>query len=119
MYLQIGNNRGRKYLSIVQGYRDPVTKKVRHKTVKSLGYLDELVKHYPDPVTYFRSVTEEMNQKAALQMQPITLSIDPKETLTEDKSNRKNLGYAALSRLYHELGMDIFFYNNSMPSTSS
>ena len=52
-------------------------------------------------------------------MQPITLSIDPKETLTEDKSNRKNLGYAALSRLYHELGMDIFFYNNSMPSTSS
>ncbi len=50
MYLQIGNNKGRKYLSIVQGYRDPVTKKVRHKTVNSLGYLDELAKHYPDPI---------------------------------------------------------------------
>ena len=113
MYLQIGNNRGRKYLSIVQGYRDPLTKKVRHRTVKSLGYLDQLVKHYPDPVAYFRSITEEMNQKAALEMQPVTLSLDPKETLTEDKGNRKNIGYAALSKLYHELGLDIFFYNNS------
>jgi hypothetical protein len=54
MYLQIGNNKGRKYLSIVQGYRYPITKKVRHKTVKSLGYLDEFTKDYPDPVAYFR-----------------------------------------------------------------
>jgi len=113
MYLQIGNNRGRKYLSIVQGYRDPVTKKVRHKTVKSLGYLDELAKHYPDPIAYFRSVVEEMNKKAALEKEPVKLDIDPQETLTEGPANRKNIGYAALSKLYHELGLHIFFYNNS------
>jgi len=113
MYLQIGNNNGRKYLSIVQGYRDPVTKKVRHKTVKSLGYLDELTKHYFDPVSYFRSVAKEMNKKAALQTQPVTLSLDPKEALTTDQTNRKNIGYAALSKLYYELGLDIFFYNHS------
>jgi hypothetical protein len=113
MYLQIGNNKGRKYLSIVQGYRDPVTKKVRHKTVKSLGYLDELTKHYLDPVAYFRGVTAEMNKKAALERQPITISLDPKESLTENQTNRKNIGYAALSKLYYELGLDIFFYNHS------
>lgn len=113
MYLQIGNNKGRKYLSIVQGYRDPVTKKVRHKTVKSLGYLDELTKHYPDPVAYFRRVVKEMNKKAALEMQPVTISLDPKEALTADQTNRKNIGYAALCKLYYELGLDIFFYNNS------
>ena len=113
MYLQIGNNKGRKYLSIVQGYRDPVTKKVRHKTVKSLGYLDELAKHYPDPIAYFRSVVEEMNKKAALEKEPVKLDIDPQETLTEGPANRKNIGYAALSKLYHELGLNIFFYNNS------
>ena len=113
MYLQIGNNKGRKYLSIVQGYRDPVTKKVRHKTVKSLGYLDELAKHYPDPIAYFRSVVEEMNKKAALEKEPVKLDIDPQETLTEGPANRKNIGYAALSKLYHELGLHIFFYNNS------
>jgi hypothetical protein len=113
MYLQIGNNKGRKYLSIVQGFRDPVTKKVRHKTVKSLGYLDELTKHYLDPVAYFRGVTAEMNKKAALERQPVTISLDPKETLTADQTNRKNIGYAALSKLYYELGLDIFFYNHS------
>jgi len=113
MYLQIGNNKGRKYLSIVQGYRDPLTKKVKHKTVKSLGYLDELTKHYPDPVAYFRAVVAEMNKKAALEKEPVTLDIDPKEALTENQTNRKNIGYAALSKLYYELGLDIFFYNNS------
>jgi hypothetical protein len=113
MYLQIGNNKGRKYLSIVQGYRDPLTKKVRHKTVKSLGYLDELTKHYPDPIAYFRGVTEKMNKKAALEREPVTISLDPKEALTENQTNRKNIGYAALSKLYYELGLDIFFYNNS------
>ena len=113
MYLQIGNNRGRKYLSIVQGYRDPLTKKVRHKTVKSLGYLDELIKHYPDPIAYFRGVVAEMNKKAALEKEPVTLDIDPQETLMEGAANRKNMGYAALSKLYYEFGLDIFFYNHS------
>lgn len=113
MYLQIGNNKGRKYLSIVQGYRDPLTKKVRHKTVKSLGYFDELTKHYPDPIAYFRAVTKEMNKKAVLEREPVTLDIDPQETLTGGSANRKNIGYAALCKLYYELGLDIFFYNYS------
>ena len=113
MYLQIGNNKGRKYLSIVQGYRDPVTKKVRHKTVKSLGYLDDLAKEHEDPIAHFKAVVEEMNKKAALEKEPVKLDIDPQETLTEGPANRKNIGYAALSKLYHELGLHIFFYNNS------
>jgi thiol-disulfide isomerase/thioredoxin len=113
MYLQIGNNKGRKYLSIVQGYRDPLTKKVRHKTVKSLGYLEDLAKKHEDPITHFKAVAEEMNQKAALEIEPVTLSLDPKEALQENQANRKNMGYAALSKLYYELGLDIFFYNHS------
>ena len=113
MYLQIGNNKGRKYLSIVQGYRDPVTKKVRHKTVKSLGYLDDLAKEHEDPIAHFKAVVEEMNKKAALEKEPVKLDIDPQETLTEGPANRKNIGYAALNKLYHELGLHIFFYNNS------
>ena len=113
MYLQVGNNKGRKYLSIVQGYRDPVTKKVRHKTIKSLGYLDDLAKQHDDPIAHFKAVAEEMNQKAALEKEPVPISIDPQETIIEDPANRKNIGYAALSKLYHELGLNIFFYNHS------
>ena len=113
MNLQVGLSNGRRYLTIVQGYRDPVTKKVRHKTVKSLGYLDELVKQYPDPIAHFRGVVKDMNKKAALEKQPVAISLDPGETLTESQANRKNIGYAALSKLYHELGLGTFFYNNS------
>lgn len=113
MNLQVGTSNGRRYLTIVQGYRDPVTKKVRHKTIKSLGYLDALEKQYPDPIAHFRGVVAEMNQKAALENQPVTISIDPQEALTENQANRKNIGYAALSKLYHELDLNIFFYNRS------
>ena len=118
MYLQIGCSRGRKYLSIVQGYRDPTTKKVRHKTIKSLGYLDELTKHYSDPVAYFKDVVKDMNRKAALEIEPVTISLNPKEHLRTG-TNRKNIGYAALCKLYYELGLDIFFYNNSRSFKSS
>jgi hypothetical protein len=113
MYLQVGNNKGRKYLSIVQGYRDPLTKKVRHKTVKSLGYLDDLAKEHEDPVAHFRAVVEEMNKSAALEKEPVRFEIDPQEQLTDNPANRKNIGYAALSKLYHELDLHIFFYNHS------
>lgn len=113
MYLQVGNNKGRKYLSIVQGYRDPLTKKVRHKTVKSLGYLDQLVKEHEDPVAHFKAVVEEMNKKAAGEKEPVRLEVDPQEKLNESPANRKNIGYAALSKLYHELSLHIFFYNHA------
>ncbi len=38
------------YLSICKSYRKPNTKKTLQKTVKSLGYVDELEKDYKDPL---------------------------------------------------------------------
>jgi hypothetical protein len=113
MNLQVGKSNGRTYLTIVQGYRDPVTKKVRHKTIKSLGYLDDLAREYPDPIVHFRNVVEEMNKKIAMEKQPITINLHPEEAIVENQTNRKNIGYAALSKLYHELDLDVFFYNYS------
>lgn len=118
MYLQVALSNGRKYLTIVEGYRDPVTKKVRHKTIQSIGYLEDLKKQYDDPIAHFRAVAKEMTEKAALEKQPILLRFDPKEILVEGQANRKNIGYAALSKLYHELGLHIFFYNHSRPFKS-
>ncbi len=112
MYLHKSLSNGRVYLSIVHGYRDPLTRKVRRKTVKSLGYLDDLQRQYPDPIAHFQTVVAEMNKRAALGNQPVTITFDPQETLTHYMA-RKNLGYAALSKIYHELGLHIFFYNNS------
>ncbi len=113
MNLQKGLSNGRVYLTIVQGYRDPVTKKVKHRTVKSLGYHDDLKKQYSDPIAHFEAVVQEMNKKVAMENQPITINLDPKETLKGNQANRKNIGYAALSKLYHELSLHTFLYNNS------
>ncbi|MDO9593338.1 MAG: hypothetical protein Q7I98_09195, partial [Erysipelotrichaceae bacterium] len=96
MHLKTSKSNGRPYLSIVQGYRDPVTKKVRHRTIKSLGYIDVLEKEFPDPISHFNKVVAEMNKKVA-----------------EETANRKNIGYAALSKIYHELSLHAFFSNHS------
>jgi hypothetical protein len=113
MNLQISNNRGRKYLSIVRGYWDPKSKTVKHKSVKSLGYLDELEKQYPDPVTHFKQVAAEMTRQEAEASAPVIISLKKSERLSPGTDNRKNLGYAALSVIYHELGLDVFFNNRS------
>ena len=113
VHLQIGKTRGRTYLVIVQGYKDPVTKKLRRKAVKSLGYLDDLKKQFPDPIAHFRAVVDEMNRAAALEKQAATVALDPKARLPLVGTSRKNIGYAAIKRLYHRLGLHIFFYNNS------
>jgi transposase len=102
----------RVYLSIVKGYRDKDTGKSRSKTVKSLGYLDELLKQYDDPVAYFqelaRQMTEEENAKNKL-----TLSLNMGEQLALDSHDRKNLGYAAILKIYHILELDRFFKNKA------
>jgi hypothetical protein len=42
MFLKVTKQRnGRLNLSIVHGYRDPKTKKTKHKVIENLGYADE------------------------------------------------------------------------------
>jgi hypothetical protein len=58
MYLkQIPNKKsGRVFLSIVEPYRHKESGNTRTKTVKALGYLDELEKEMDDPITYYKEV---------------------------------------------------------------
>ena len=103
---------GRTYLVIAQKYRNPRTNVSTDRTIKSLGYLDELEKKYDDPVAHFKKValkmTEEENAKKKL-----TLKINMEEELPKDSKGRKNLGYAAILKIYHELGLDDFFKNRA------
>ncbi len=69
----------RTYLSIVEGYWDAKTKTSRTKTVQKVGYLDELINEFPDPVAHFEDVAKQMTlQKKASQ---ISLTFDPNEEL--------------------------------------
>ena len=102
----------RTYLVIAQKYRNPKTNISTDRTIESLGYLDELKKKYDDPVEHFKKValkmTEEENAK-----KNVTLKINMDEVLTKDSKGQKNLGYAAILKIYHELELDDFFKNRA------
>ena len=112
MNLKVGKSNGRTYLSIAHGYRDE-NGKVRTKTVKSLGYLEDLAKNYPDPITHFKNVVAEMNRKEADENPPAIINLDKNKLVEPGNDYRHNLGYSALSKIYHELGLNVFFYNHS------
>ena len=100
---------GRVYLSIAEGYYDPARGHTRTRIVQKLGYLDALREEHPDPITHYQSVVKEMNAERKREQALISIALDPAERMTG--STRKNVGYAALSYIYHELEIDHFFAN--------
>ena len=112
MYLRINRNKktGKTQLSIVHGYRDE-NGKSRQKTIKSLGYLHLLEKEYEDPISHFREVAKQMTKEYNEKTNSINLKLDPLEKLDINTDNSKNYGTVALSKIYHELGLDRFFSN--------
>jgi transposase len=113
MFLRKATNSktGRTYLSIVQTYHDKKTKSTKSITVKSLGYLDELEKIYPDPIAHFTEEAKSMNEQRLADNAVLNLPIKKTEMLEMGSDTRKNLGYAALSKIYHELGINTFLLN--------
>lgn len=102
---------GRVYLSIVQGYRDPKTKKVKQKLVKGLGYVDELEKEFEDPIAHFKEVAKQMTEEAKKSARPLTFKFLANETIDTSFTLRKNLGFSVLSFFYHQLRINEFFNN--------
>ncbi|MFO7849615.1 MAG: hypothetical protein R6V67_06620 [Spirochaetia bacterium] len=114
MYLKKSYNKatGRTYLSIAKKYRHPVKKVSTDRNVKSLGYLDELKKDYDDPIAHFRKVAKKMTEEDNARKK-VVLNINMDEELEKDISGRKNLGYAAILKIYHELELNVFFNNRA------
>lgn len=110
MYLK-KSKRGneRVYLSIVDGYHDPKRGHTRTKTIEKIGYADAFADQYEDPIAHFEGIVTRMNEEKKAGKQHITISIDPNETF--DGNNVKNIGYAALSIIYHQLEINQFFIN--------
>lgn len=118
MYLKKSTNRktGRTYLSIVNSYHDMETKQSRTATVRSIGYLDELEKEYDDPIAFFTEEVRKMNEKNNNEKLSVNLQIALDESMAHNYDVRKNFGYAALSKIYHELQIDTFLKNRQRHS---
>jgi transposase len=103
------NKTGKTHLAIVQGYRD-VDGKNKHKTVKTVGYLDELQKQYADPIAHFTAVAKAMDEERK-STKSITVTLDLNEPINTESTNRKNYGCVLFSKIYHELEIDRFLDN--------
>ncbi len=105
---------GRINLSFVQGYRDPVTKKPKHKVIENLGYVDEYLDLYEDPIAHFKEVarkrTAEMREEDA-KKEIFLGSVYADELMDEDENAMRHLGFLPLSSIYHELKLDQFLIN--------
>jgi hypothetical protein len=104
MYLKVGKSNGKTHLSFVQGYRE--NGKVKHKTIETLGYLENLEKIYDDPIAHFKQVALDRN---AQNIVPKSLELDLQASLPDDCDLRKNLGYAVPKSIYSQLGIREFF----------
>lgn len=102
---------GRTFLTVVEGYREPGTGKVKQKTVMSIGYLDELEKEYDDPIAHYKSVAKKMTEEAKEASKLLTFNFVANETIDTSTVLRKNLGFSVLSYFYHKLEINKFFIN--------
>ena len=113
------NKSGRINLAIVDGYYDKATKKTKHKVVESLGYLDELEKQYDDPIDYFTKRAKKLTEEKKARQAPINFTFYNSDRLCVGDNLRKNFGYAALSKIYHELELDKFLNNRQRHTKES
>ena len=117
MYLKkTPNLNGRIRLSIVDTYYDKAKKCSRQKTVESIGRLDELEKKYDDPIAHFQKRVEPLKAEKAARQAPIHFTFYDSDRLCLGDKLRKNFGYAALSQIYHELGLHTFLTNRQRRS---
>jgi len=110
VYLKQNKVGGRIHMIIAHGYKDKETKKTRTKTIKTIGYVDEYLDQYPDPVAHFKEIAREMTE-AENARRKVSLTIDMDEALPEVTDNRKNLGYAAILKIYYDLKLDQYLSN--------
>lgn len=110
MYLKQNKVGDRVHMIIAHGYKDKETKKTRTKTIKTIGYMDEFLDQYPDPVAHFKKVAKEMTEEENARRK-VTLTIDMNEELPEGSDNRKNLGYAAILKIYYDMKLDQYLSN--------
>ena len=114
MYLKKSFNKctGRTQLSIAKKVRNPDTKTPQDVVVMPIGYLDIMQEQYPDPIAHFKELARKMTEEENSNRK-ISVEYDMDEVLPEDVDSRKNLGYAAILKIYHELELDRFLNNKS------
>ena len=100
---QIPQANGRVKLAVYESYRDG--RRTRQRTVKPLGYLDELEGEHDDPVAWGKSVAAEMTEAKRAAEQAVAIEIHPAQKIDKRSENVKNVGCAVALSQYAALGV--------------
>lgn len=112
MYLKKSKQKnGRVHLDIIESYYDPIKKSTRQKTIKSLGYVDELSVIHDDPIEYYTNILN--NYKHTFENDPysILFRFQEDEKMNNSNLHEKNFGFIIFSKIYHGLELHKFFTN--------
>ena len=108
---QITQKSGRTKLCVYESYREG--RRTRQRTVRALGYADELAAEHGDPVAWARSVVAEMNAEREAERQSAQVGIHPLQLVDKRADNRRNAGVAAALAVYAGLGIEAVLRNRS------
>lgn len=112
MFLKkITQKSGRMKLCVYESYREGA--RTRQRTVRALGYADELAAEHDDPVAWAESVVEEMNAEREAERQSAQVEIHPMQLVDKRAANRRNAGCAAALAVYSGLGIEAVLRNRS------
>ena len=105
------NKYGRILMYYVEGYRE--NGKVKQRTIERIGFIDEFTHLYDDPIAHFKQVAKEMTKEKQERQKAVTVELMPEAILPFDADTQsydcvKNIGHAAVSRIFHSLGIHKF-----------
>lgn len=113
MILKIEKQKRGDCLKIIYSYRRPSDGRPTTGTYRILGLYDDLKKEHEDPIAWGKEIAKQCTEEE-LEMKNIGI-VDLKqelpyaEDILPEDTLRKNLGFAAFSRIYHELELDAFW----------
>lgn len=108
---KITQKSGRTKLCVCESYREGA--RTRQRTVRALGYADELAAEHDDPVAWAESVVEEMNAEREAERQSAQVETHPMQLVDKRAANRRNAGCAAAPAVYSGLGIEAVPRNRS------
>ena len=114
---QIAQANGRVKLAVYESYRQDG--RPRQRTVRPLGYLDELAREHDDPVAWGKSVAAEMTAARKAAGQAVAVEIHPAQKIDKRAANTKNLGCACALSQYAALGVGAALRSASRSSRAS
>lgn len=101
---QMRQSTGRVKLAIYESYR--ADGKTRQRTIRSLGYLDELKEEHEDPIAWGKALAAQMTEEKRASEERVAVCVYPKKKIDKRKENKKNIGCAAALAIYSGLGIE-------------